>query len=91
MITGLHRGDPGAHLEHDASTFVAAEHRVERVLADRLELRRGELQVAGEEVLIGMSHPVVLPLNENLADLRSIDVDLLDLPIGACTVTDCCL
>ncbi len=61
-------GDPVADLDDDARALVPADHR------------HGHLQVAGDQVLVGVTHAARGHLDHHLAMPRAVEVDLLDLP-----------
>ena len=72
---------PGPDLEHLAGALVAADHG--ELLDPELLLRlRGERQVAGEEVLVGVAQPGPDELHQHLTRLGRIELDLLDAPVG---------
>jgi hypothetical protein len=60
-------GDLGPDLDHDAGAFVARDDR------------SGEGDVAGDEVVVGVAEPGRGELDQDLALLRGVELDLLDL------------
>ena len=62
---------PGPTSSDAAGALVAADHRVR----DR--------QVAGDQVLVGVAQAARGELHEHLAGARSVELDLLDLPLAA--------
>ena len=81
VIAGLHAGDTGTNLDHDACTFVATDHGKEILDTHQWPHLRWRDHVAGDEMLVGMTQASGLPVHEDLAGLGRIDVDLFDLPL----------
>ena len=62
-------GDPVADLYHHAGTFVTADHR------------HSHLQVAGDQMFVGVAHAARRHLDHHLAAPGTVEVNLLDLPL----------
>ena len=61
-------GDPLTDFHDDARAFMAADHR------------HGHLQVAGDQVLVGVTHAARGHLDHHLAVPWAVEVEFLDLP-----------
>ena len=72
---------PGADLDHLAGALVAADHR-ELLDAHLLWRLLGQRHVAGDQVLVGVAQAGADELDQHLAGLRRIELDLLDAPLG---------
>ena len=86
VVTDGDAGDTRAHLDDHTRTFVATDRREHG--CRRLPRRH---HVAGDQVLIAVAQAGGLPFDDHLTDLRSVDLDLLDLPFLMRPVKDCCL
>ena len=89
VVARLHGGDPGPDLDHLASALVAADDR-ELLEADQLGDLGRQDHVAGDEVLVGVAQARGSELDLDLAGLRLVELDVLDAPVVADPVENCC-
>ena len=72
VVADLEVATPGPDFLHDACALVPADHR-----------QRHAGQVAGPDMVVGMAQAGGLERHQDLALFRSVEVDLLDTPIGS--------
>ena len=77
MVARLHAGDAGPDLQHDAGAFMPEDGREQ-------PLGIG----ARERELVGVADAGGLDLHQDLARLRSLELDVLDDERLACFVRD---
>jgi hypothetical protein len=80
VVARRHARDPSADLDDHTCPLVSAEEGEQCRPAEQLADLGGQADVAGDDVLVGVAHAGHLPLHEDLADLRRLDLDLSDLP-----------
>ena len=81
MVAHLEVVDTGADLDHLTGTLVAADDR--ELLDAQLGLDlRGHDHVTGDEMVVGMAETRTDELEHDLAGLGSVELDVLDLPVG---------
>ena len=72
---------PGADLDHHPGALVAADEGERVGQAQLLAQRLGRDHVARDQVLVGVAQPGGAHLDQHLAGLGRVEVDLLDLPL----------
>ena len=81
-------GDAGSDLLDDSAALVAEDDRI-LLPPECLDERRIHRHVAGDHVLIGMTHAAGYEADEDLVLLRVVEFDLLDDVVGMGGVQHC--
>ena len=89
MIASLELGDARAYLLDNAATLVPEDDRV-LLPAEHFDDCWVHGHIAGDHVLIGVTHAAGDKANENLVGLWFIEFDFFDLVFGMRAVQDGC-